>query len=129
MTAAAPGSNSPPARRDRALALLRRAQANDGGWGPRVVSPPECFDTALAILALAACPRSDETDRMIERGRAFLIREQQPDGSWVETTRPPGNTSYAQRISTCGWATMALLATRAQAGAAIKCFVPASLLS
>ncbi len=49
---------------------------------------------------------------MIARGRAFLIAEQLNDGSWVETTRPSGNVSYAQRISTCGWATMALLATR-----------------
>jgi hypothetical protein len=48
---------------------------------------------------------------MITRGRAFLLAEQQDDGSWVETTRPPGNVSYAQRISTTGWATLALLAT------------------
>ncbi|MGO9468447.1 MAG: hypothetical protein ACLQIB_10950 [Isosphaeraceae bacterium] len=100
------------ARRGRGLALLRRGQGDDGGWGPRALSPSESFDTALALLALAACPSSDRVDRMIARGRAFLIGEQLNDGSWVETTRPPGNVSYAQRISTCGWATMALLATR-----------------
>jgi len=99
-------------RRGRGLALLRRGQGDDGGWGPRVLSPSETFDTALALLALATCPASDQVDRMIARGRAFLIAEQLNDGSWVETTRPPGNVSYAQRISTCGWATMALLATR-----------------
>lgn len=48
---------------------------------------------------------------MIARGRKFLIKEQHDDGSWPETTRPPGNASYAERISTAGWATMALLAT------------------
>ncbi len=100
------------ARRDRGLALLRRGQDEDGGWGPRTLSPSESFDTALALLALAACPSSDLVDGMIARGRAFLIAEQLNDGSWVETTRPLGNVSYAQRISTCGWATMALLATR-----------------
>jgi hypothetical protein len=49
---------------------------------------------------------------MMARARAFLIDQQQRDGSWIETTRPPGNVSYAQRISTAGWATLALLATR-----------------
>ena len=48
---------------------------------------------------------------MIARGRKFLIAEQRDDGSWPETTRPPGNVSYAERISTAGWCTMALLAT------------------
>ena len=35
---------------------------------------------------------------MIVRGRKFLIAEQLDDGSWTETTRPPGNISYAERI-------------------------------
>jgi hypothetical protein len=48
---------------------------------------------------------------MIRRGREFLVGAQQPDGSWPETTRPPGADSYAQRISTTGWALLALLAT------------------
>jgi hypothetical protein len=48
----------------------------------------------------------------IGRGRAFLIATQNLDGSWPETTRPAGAESYAQRLSTTGWATLALLATR-----------------
>ena len=55
---------------------------------------------------------------MIARGRAFLIARQQADGSWPETTRPSGAESYAQRISTTGWATLALLATRESASPA-----------
>ena len=94
------------------LELLRRGQSDDGGWGPRASSPPEPFDTALALLALAKCDQSPDIRGMIARGRAFLIAQQQEDGSWIETTRPPGNVSYAQRISTTGWATLALLATR-----------------
>ena len=58
------------------------------------------------------CDQSPEICGMIARGRAFLVAQQQEDGSWIETTRPPGNVSYAQRISTTGWATLALLATR-----------------
>ena len=51
---------------------------------------------------------------MIARGRKFLICEQLDDGSWTETTRPAGNVSYAERISTTGWCTMALLSTAAK---------------
>jgi hypothetical protein len=100
------------ARRRAALELLRRAQAGDGGWGPYRASAPEPFDTAMALLGLARSAPSDEVRRMIVRGREYLIAQQQRDGGWIETTRPPGGESYAQRISTSGWATLALLATR-----------------
>jgi hypothetical protein len=99
-------------RRATSVQLLRQAQSQDGGWGPHISSPPEPFDTALAILALARSSRSAEIDGMLRRGRAFLVAQQRDDGSWIETTRPPGNVSYAQQISTAGWATLALLATR-----------------
>jgi hypothetical protein len=101
------------ARRERSLDLLSRGQSSDGGWGPTVASPPEPYDTALALLGLAECLESPRARAMIARGRAFLIAQQNEDGSWTETTRPPGNVSYAQRISTTGWATLALLGTSA----------------
>jgi hypothetical protein len=99
------------ARRRPALDLLRRGQGADGGWGPYVTSAPEPFDTALALLALSRIGGSDEIQDRVARGRGFLIARQQEDGGWVETTRPPGAESYAQRISTSGWATLALIAT------------------
>jgi hypothetical protein len=40
-------------RRENCLDLIRRAQSSDGGWGPYPDSPPEAFDTALVLLALA----------------------------------------------------------------------------
>ena len=49
---------------------------------------------------------------MARRGRDFLIASQQPDGSWIETTRPSGAESYAPHLSRAGWATLALLVTR-----------------
>lgn len=104
-----------PARalRERILGLLRKGQADDGGWGPYVDSPPEVFDTAVALIALGRWPNPPaEVRGMVARGRAFLITEQNPDGSWTETTRPAGGESYAQRVSTTGWATLALFATR-----------------
>jgi Squalene-hopene cyclase C-terminal domain len=103
----------PADRQNRSLDLIARAQAQDGGWGPDSFSPPEPFDTALALLALSKCASTAPVQLLIARGRKFLIAEQQGDGSWTETTRPPGNVSYAERISTTGWATMALLATAA----------------
>ena len=66
--------------------------------------------TAVVVLALAA-QAGDEAAALAKRGRAFLVASQQADGSWRETTRPAGRDSYAQRLSTAGWATLALLAT------------------
>jgi hypothetical protein len=54
----------------------------------------------------------DRSRTAISRGRGYLIEKQLSDGSWPETTRPSGQESYAQRISTTGWATLALLATQ-----------------
>jgi squalene cyclase len=91
------------------LELLLAAQTGDGGWGPYKGSAPEAFDTALALLALASAGASQRD--AIARGRAYLARTQLDEGGWKETTRPPGYQSYAQHMSTTGWATLALLET------------------
>lgn len=98
-------------RRAKSLTLLIRSQAGDGGWGPYETSPPEVFDTALAVLALSNEP-GDEAKRAIIRGRSFLIASQSPTGGWQETTRPAGFESDAQHLSTTAWATLALLESR-----------------
>ena len=95
------------------LEILRRGQSRDGGWGPFEKSAPEAFDTALALLALDRHRDRPGGPSMIARGRAYLVDSQQEDGSWTETTRPTGAESYAQRLSTTGWATMALLTVQA----------------
>ena len=99
-------------QRSRALEVIRKGENPDGGWGPFVNSVAEPFDTALVLLALAKHPKDKETTALIERGRRSLVTSQFEDGSWTETTRPANAQSYSQRISTTGWATMALLATR-----------------
>jgi hypothetical protein len=114
---ALPGAD---AQRRRGLDLVRRGQSDDGGWGPYPSSPPEPFDTAVVLLALVRLLEAENARGgpapglrdAIRRGRAFLLARQNPDGSWPETTRPAGDDSYAQRLSTAGWATLALLATR-----------------
>jgi len=96
----------------RCLELIRKGESGQAGWGPYTTSRPEPFDTAVVVLALVHQAEHPEIKRLLKRGRTYLITTQQPDGSWQETTRPPGSESYAQRISTTGWATLALLATR-----------------
>jgi len=94
------------------LAVIRSGQTPDGGWGPFADSPAEPFDTAVVLLALAERRAEPGMEKLIRSGRGFLAQRQNPDGSWPATTRPSGGSSYAQRISTTGWATLALLATR-----------------
>lgn len=109
------GQTSEPAARSKgtdSLQFLRRAQTPDGGWGPYADAPPEGFDTALALLSLQPMRKQPGIVAAIQRGRAFLITHQAPDGSWPATTRPSGGNSYAQMMSTTGWVTLALLATK-----------------
>jgi hypothetical protein len=99
------------AQRRRCLELIRKGEARDGGWGPYTNSASEVFDTAIVLLALTTQSPTDDSTAMLRRGRAWLVAEQADDGSWRETTRPSGAESYPQRLSTTGWATLALLAT------------------
>jgi hypothetical protein len=99
-------------KRRQCLETIRKGQSKDGGWGPYVNVAPEVFDTALVVLALASLPEDKETKEMLKRGRAYLVANQKQDGSWPETTRPTGADSYAQRLSTAAWATLALLVTK-----------------
>ncbi len=96
-------------QRTRALELIEKGQADSGGWGPFVNSPPEPFDTAVVVLALSRQSDRARTRPLIERGRKYLLERQLDDGSWPATTRPPGADSYAQRISTTAWAVIALM--------------------
>lgn len=97
----------------RYLKMILHGPGSDGGWGPQPHSPSEPFDTAVVLLALLPFQERAEVRDHLERGRVYLVRTQLPTGGWPETTRPPGAQSYAQHISTSGWATLALLKTRA----------------
>ena len=105
--------------RRNALQIIRKGQAPDGGWGPYVTAKPQVFDTAMAVMALSLLDteprlarstyRAEEIKEAIAEGKAYLVSQQRPDGSWPETTRPADQESYAQRISTAAWALLALL--------------------
>ena len=96
------------------IATLLEAQLSDGAWGPHPKTPAEPFDTAVAILALKPHASEAKVARSITRARHYLIRTQLPAGGWPATTRPPGAQSYAQHVSTTGWAALALLSTNAE---------------
>jgi len=96
---------------ERRLETIRQGQSKRGGWGPYVTSPPEPFDTAIVLLGLNELPPTEETQKMIAAGRQYLFDTQLPSGGWPATTRPAGMESYPQMISTCAWATLALVMT------------------
>jgi len=105
--------------RRNCLSILRTGQSPEGGWGPYVTAAPQVFDTALAVLALSALEaeprlarsayRPEQLKEAIANGKKFIVSQQKADGSWPETTRPANQESYAQRISTTGWALLALM--------------------
>ena len=99
---------------DRCQKLLRSAQGPAGGWGPFATRRAEPYDTAIALIALAQQQPNKPYQPLLQAGRSWLISKQLRDGSWVETTRPANSESYAHRISTTAWATLALIATQAQ---------------
>lgn len=117
---AADGSDEADARRRQCLQVIGKGRSADGGWGPFVNSRPEAFDTALVTIALVAArgsghleaPQPAELAGWIGGGRKYLLAAQEGDGGWPPTTRPPGVDSYAQRLSTAGWALQALFASR-----------------
>ncbi len=107
--------------RRNCLSSLRQGQSADtGGWGPSVTAEAQVFDTAIAVLALSSLEveprlarsayRVEELKEAIANGKKYLAAQQRADGSWPETTRPATQDSYTQRISTTGWAMLALLA-------------------
>jgi hypothetical protein len=101
--------------RHKCLPMLLASQTSDGGWGPQPHVPAEAFDTAMVVLALRAVGdgATAEYAGPISRARAFLISLQEASGEWPETTRPSGGQSYAERVSTAAWVTLALLESAA----------------
>jgi squalene-hopene/tetraprenyl-beta-curcumene cyclase len=77
----------------RAAAWLKGIQNDDGGWGESVRSyeldrrghepaPSTASQTSWALLGLMAA--GEWHSAQVERGVAFLVRTQQPDGFWTE---------------------------------------------
>ena len=68
----------------RAIRFTRDRQTPDGSWGDVVdpFTPSREVWTALAVLTLQAVSAQEEREA-IQRGIAYLLRRQQPDGHWI----------------------------------------------
>lgn len=103
--------------RTSAKALLAE-QRPDGAWAQLPGLETDAYATGQALVALQAAGH-DVSSAEYQRGVAFLVRTQFPDGSWLVRTRtfpvqPPRDSGFPhgkhQWISAAGtsWATMAL---------------------
>lgn len=93
-------------------------QREDGGWAQLPEMTPDAYATglALAVLHESGLPKEDDACR---RAVEYLLKSQEPDGSWHVKTRakpvqvffdngdPHGKDQFIS-ISATGWATAAL---------------------
>ncbi len=77
----------------RALVAL---QQPDGGWAQLTTLPTDAYATGLALLALHRGGGVAPDEDVYRRGVAFLLRTQQPDGSWFVKSRAHGFQPYFQ---------------------------------
>jgi ankyrin repeat protein len=95
-------------------------QRPDGGWGQLTSLPSDAYATGEVLYALHEAGILTPSQPAYQRGLAFLLQTQWPDGSWFVPTRsfpvipyfscgfPHGRAQFISTSATC-WATMALL--------------------
>jgi N-acyl-D-amino-acid deacylase len=100
------------------MKTLLAEQRPDGGWAQLATLETDAYATGQALVALQTAGHA-VTSSEYQRGVAFLMRTQFPDGSWLVRSRtfavqPPRDSGFPhgkhQWISAAGtsWATMAL---------------------
>lgn len=109
------------AARDAALA----AQHEDGGWSPSDDLASDAYATGQTLYVLQATGLAANAPQ-IQRGIAWLLKTQLPDGSWLVETRskpvqvlfdngdPHGKNQFISTPSTC-WSLAALAASQKRA--------------
>lgn len=100
---------------------LRAAQRPDGGWGQTPFLASDAYATGQALYTLRETGMA-ATNPAVQRGTEFLLRTQEPDGSWYVTSRamkiqpyfesgfPHGHDQWISQMAT-SWAVMALSLT------------------
>ena len=112
-----------PGRVKQRAADLTARQNSDGGWSvdPKLGQPSDAFATGMVLYALSRS--GDKLD--MANAREFLLRTQQPDGSWhVPTTafhpltgKPrDARTNEVYTYWGTAWAALGLLSTFPDAG-------------
>jgi uncharacterized protein (TIGR03067 family) len=101
---------------------LVKMQRADGGWGQTEKMDSDAYATGSVLVVLHQAGSLATTDRVYQRGVAFLLKTQHSDGSWlVHTHSKPIQTYYESgfphgkdqfiSITATGWATTALALT------------------
>ena len=104
-----------------AKAAVLRDQREDGGWAQISSRYSDAYATGQALVALNQASGMSVASSVYRRGVEFLLRTQQPDGTWLVETRrtrspglpyfetgfPHGKHQFISYAATA-WATMAL---------------------
>jgi hypothetical protein len=94
-------------------------QNKDGGWSQTKDMASDAFATGQALYALAEAGFGVD-HAAVRRGQAFLVKTQQPDGSWTMTSRPcpPSNKGAKNLVPITGagasWAVLGLVRSAAR---------------
>jgi ankyrin repeat protein len=110
-----------------AAELLTREQHADGGWSQLPGVNSDAYATGMVLVALRWGIGLPATDPLYQHGVEYLLRTQEPDGSWFVHKRAAASNAYFesgfphgkfQFISYAGscWATMALMYAAAPVG-------------
>jgi hypothetical protein len=70
-----------------AVRELLRTQRADGGWGQLDGMASDAYATGSALVALHEAGGLPTTDKVYQRGIAWLLKAQLADGSWLVKTR------------------------------------------
>ncbi len=90
---------------DRAIQCLIQSQNDEGGWdasiwGPEVKTPKKVYSevgaVSMALQALAVIKRKDLCST-VEKAIDWLIKTQNPDGSWNNGSCSPGGKQFELR--------------------------------
>ncbi len=104
---------------DSAIAELKQAQRNDGGWSQTDEMASDAYATSLAMYALSRF-EVDRHGNTWQRGLRFLLDQQHADGSWHVISRskpfqeyfesgfPHGKDQFISTTATA-WATIVLI--------------------
>lgn len=114
-----PMHRSPPSNADRPdgvaklIIRLTQLQRPDGGWSQTDDRESDAFATGQTLTALHRAGVSS-SDAAIRRGIDYLVRTQQPDGTWPMTSRPNPETGKPAELlnpityAATAWATLGL---------------------